>query len=156
MNKNEISIFRILKRKVCFLYVGGLQVPFQTMAYTKAMNEYDQKIIECSYGPRGWQFLRVRTDKSLPNSLKTARGTYLLVYTEITVFIFNEIYLNMIINDAALLKLSMICMWSSIAVIKSIQNCVEKDFLLEFIASPEYHVANNVPVEATSSRQQAK
>lgn len=63
-----------MKRKVCFLYVGGMQLPFQTMAYTKAMNEYDQKIIECAFGPRGWQFLRVRTDKSLPNSLKTAKG----------------------------------------------------------------------------------
>ncbi|XP_064597086.1 LOW QUALITY PROTEIN: mRNA-capping enzyme-like [Liolophura sinensis] len=56
------------------LFVGGLDQPFSEMKVTKDMKELENKIIECSWDGKTWQFMRVRTDKSFPNSYTTAKG----------------------------------------------------------------------------------
>lgn len=72
----------MLRKKIGHLYVGGHDVPFDSMDVSKSMAELDNKIIECRYEMNGmtgkWVFMRQRTDKSFPNSFKTAQGT--LVY----------------------------------------------------------------------------
>lgn len=67
-------IGRVVKRKLCFLYVGGLDRAYDKMAYTRSLADFNNKIVECAASKMGWQFLRVRTDKCMPNSLSTAEG----------------------------------------------------------------------------------
>lgn len=45
------------------------------MKYTKALKDLNGKIVECKYENNQWKFMRERTDKSYPNSIKTAQGT---------------------------------------------------------------------------------
>lgn len=59
---------------MCLLYVGQMDTPFAAMKYTSAMRELDGKIIECKFEDDQWKFMRVRTDKSYPNSYNTAKG----------------------------------------------------------------------------------
>ncbi|KAK6036375.1 mRNA capping enzyme protein [Cooperia oncophora] len=47
-----------------------------TMKATKKLLPYDNKIIECTFENGQWVFMRERTDKSLPNSLKTAQAVF--------------------------------------------------------------------------------
>ncbi|XP_046441142.1 mRNA-capping enzyme-like [Daphnia pulex] len=69
----------MLRKRIGNLYVGGKNdTPFATMKATKEMVPLDNKIIECRYekmnngGEGKWVFMRVRTDKSFPNSYHTA------------------------------------------------------------------------------------
>lgn len=62
----------VLKRKICQLFVGGLELPFALMPYTKAMKDLNNQIIECKFENNRWVFMRQRTDKSYPNSYNTA------------------------------------------------------------------------------------
>lgn len=63
----------MLKTKICNLFVGGHDPPFAQMKYTKALKDLDNKIIECTVNKLGqWEFMRERTDKTLPNSYNTA------------------------------------------------------------------------------------
>lgn len=64
----------MLRKQVGTLYVGGHDHPFDQMKVTRELKQYDNKIIECSYdmNTRQWLFMRERTDKSFPNSYKTA------------------------------------------------------------------------------------
>lgn len=62
----------LLPRKIGQLFVGGLDRPFSFMKATRALREFDQKIIECKLEQGQWVFMRERTDKSLPNAYKTA------------------------------------------------------------------------------------
>lgn len=57
-----------------YLYVGGLDAPFAQIKVSKQLKEYDNKIIECKFENNQWVFMRERTDKSFPNSYKTAIG----------------------------------------------------------------------------------
>lgn len=57
-----------LPEKQAVLFVNGLEKPFATMPYSKDLNKYDNKIIECSYRGHQWHFHRERTDKSFPNA----------------------------------------------------------------------------------------
>lgn len=68
--------FRILTKKIGLLYVGGLEQPFDKIKLTKTLRELDTKIIECKYENNAWVFMRERTDKSYPNSYKTAQSNY--------------------------------------------------------------------------------
>lgn len=53
--------------------MGGHEPPFAQMKYTKALKELDNKIVECTTNAQGqWEFMRERTDKTLPNSYNTA------------------------------------------------------------------------------------
>ncbi|CAJ0956615.1 unnamed protein product, partial [Mesorhabditis belari] len=55
------------------LYVQHYDQAFANIKATKALQPYDGKIIECTRNERKeWVFMRERTDKSLPNSYKTA------------------------------------------------------------------------------------
>lgn len=63
----------IVPKKVGVLFVGGHDAPFDKIAVSRTLKELDNKIIECTVNKQGqWVFLRERTDKTLPNSYKTA------------------------------------------------------------------------------------
>jgi mRNA-capping enzyme len=62
----------ILKSKVGYLYVGGMDRPFAQMRVNKTLKELNNKIVECKYQDNQWIFMRERTDKSFPNSYNTA------------------------------------------------------------------------------------
>ena len=47
---------------------------FPVFQYTKDLKELDGKIIECAWDGKQWIYMRQRTDKSFPNSIKTAEG----------------------------------------------------------------------------------
>lgn len=73
----------MLPEKIGELYVGGHDVPFSTMKAKRELQGLDNKIIECRWeflpavsGQLNgrWVFMRERTDKSFPNSFKTASG----------------------------------------------------------------------------------
>ncbi|CAJ0586431.1 unnamed protein product, partial [Mesorhabditis spiculigera] len=62
-----------LARHDGLLYVQNSSAPFAVMKATKALLPYDGKIIECRVNEGNqWEFMRERTDKSLPNSFRTA------------------------------------------------------------------------------------
>ncbi|GMT11423.1 hypothetical protein PFISCL1PPCAC_2720 [Pristionchus fissidentatus] len=61
-----------LPQHVGFLYVQHSNEHVDTMKATRSLLPYDNKIIECRRESNQWVFMRERTDKSLPNSLKTA------------------------------------------------------------------------------------
>uniref|UniRef100_A0A158P8V7 mRNA-capping enzyme n=1 Tax=Angiostrongylus cantonensis TaxID=6313 RepID=A0A158P8V7_ANGCA len=68
-----------LPQHIGYLYVQNSNEPMATMKATKKLLPYDNKIIECTFEVRlngQWIFMRERTDKSLPNSLKTAQAVY--------------------------------------------------------------------------------
>lgn len=67
--------FRILRKKVCFLYVGNNEL-FAKMKYTKTLKDFDNKIVECKYANHQWEFMRERTDKTFPNSVNTAKAVW--------------------------------------------------------------------------------
>ncbi|XP_037938314.1 mRNA-capping enzyme-like [Teleopsis dalmanni] len=83
----------ILPRKVGLLFVGGQDHPFGKMNVTKVMKDLDNKIIECTANSIGqWEFMRERTDKTLPNSYKTACAVIESIRTPVT----KDILLNFI------------------------------------------------------------
>ncbi|EYC05020.1 hypothetical protein Y032_0084g1735 [Ancylostoma ceylanicum] len=65
-----------LPQHIGYLYVQHANEPMATMKATKKLLPYDNKIIECTFDNGQWIFMRERTDKSLPNSLKTAHAVY--------------------------------------------------------------------------------
>ncbi|KAE9414727.1 hypothetical protein Angca_002783 [Angiostrongylus cantonensis] len=65
-----------LPQHIGYLYVQNSNEPMATMKATKKLLPYDNKIIECTFENGQWIFMRERTDKSLPNSLKTAQAVY--------------------------------------------------------------------------------
>jgi mRNA-capping enzyme len=64
----------MLKESVGQLWVGGYQKPFSLMdlKHNKEARNHNGRIVECSWSPQGWTFLRIREDKSFPNSYTTA------------------------------------------------------------------------------------
>lgn len=62
----------ILSRKIGQLYVGGLNVPYGVIKFTKQIKDMNNSIIECKFENGQWVFMRERTDKSFPNSVNTA------------------------------------------------------------------------------------
>lgn len=83
----------ILPRKVGHLFVGGWDVPYSQMKITKQIKDLNNAIIECKLENGQWVFMRVRADKSFPNSKRTAdavfesirrpvKTSYLLEYIE--------------------------------------------------------------------------
>jgi mRNA-capping enzyme len=61
-----------LPEKIGELYVLGYDKPFSQIKVNKHLGKLHQKIIECSWGPQGWEFMRERLDKSYPNHYTTA------------------------------------------------------------------------------------
>ncbi|VDM98665.1 unnamed protein product [Thelazia callipaeda] len=78
--------FQLRIRRVCkagelpeyigFLHVQHQSEPMAQMKATKKLLPYDNKIIECTFKNGKWEFMRERTDKSLPNSCRTAKAVY--------------------------------------------------------------------------------
>ncbi|MCP9259796.1 mRNA-capping enzyme [Dirofilaria immitis] len=65
-----------LPEHIGFLFVQNQPEPMAQMKATKKLLPYDNKIIECTFKDGKWEFMRERTDKSLPNSSKTAKAVY--------------------------------------------------------------------------------
>ncbi|PAV67098.1 hypothetical protein WR25_24634 isoform B [Diploscapter pachys] len=61
-----------------YLYVQGSHEPISEMKVTKSLQPYDGRIIECRWNnmTRSWEFMRERTDKSLPNAKSTAMAVW--------------------------------------------------------------------------------
>ncbi|KAL2720626.1 mRNA-capping enzyme [Vespula squamosa] len=74
----------ILPRKVGHLFVGGLDVPYSQMKITKQIKDLNNAIIECKVENGQWVFMRVRTDKSFPNSVRTANSVFESIRRPIT------------------------------------------------------------------------
>ncbi|KAG8225127.1 hypothetical protein J437_LFUL006150 [Ladona fulva] len=74
----------ILPRKVGHLYVGGRDFPIDTIKVTKALKDLNGKIVECKYQDKQWVFMRERTDKSFPNSYKTAQAVWNSIVDPVT------------------------------------------------------------------------
>lgn len=64
----------ILPRKIGHLYVGGLTTPFGRIKVTKQIKGFNNAIVECKFENGQWVFMRIRTDKSFPNSVNTAQS----------------------------------------------------------------------------------
>jgi mRNA-capping enzyme len=68
------------------LFAGRHSMPFVKIKATKEFRENDSKIVECTwdYDRRTWKFMRVRTDKSFPNSMETACAVFETIKTPLT------------------------------------------------------------------------
>ena len=68
----------MLPKRICGLYVGGMDTPMFIMKWTKSLMQYNGKIIECLFDSdnKEWVFMRERTDKSFPNSYATADSVW--------------------------------------------------------------------------------
>ncbi|VDD90364.1 unnamed protein product [Enterobius vermicularis] len=73
-----------LPEYVGYLYVQHEKDPVDKMKVTKKLLPYDNKIIECRYVNNKWEFMRERTDKSLPNSKATAVSVFNTIRNPIT------------------------------------------------------------------------
>lgn len=56
------------------LFVGGQMHQFAQIRVTNELKKYHNRIIECrfNFNKGAWEFMRERTDKSYPNSIRTA------------------------------------------------------------------------------------
>lgn len=94
----------MVTKKVGQLYVGGLNVPFDIIKITKSIKDLNNKIIECKYENRQWVFMRERTDKSFPNSLKTAQAVCQSILEPVTSsFLIDFIENHRFIDDSDLM-----------------------------------------------------
>ncbi|XP_055842507.1 mRNA-capping enzyme [Episyrphus balteatus] len=65
----------MIASKVGLLYAGGMDdQSYAQMKYTKDLKDLNGKIVECTVKNGQWTFLRERTDKTHPNSFKTANS----------------------------------------------------------------------------------
>ncbi|XP_034934473.1 mRNA-capping enzyme-like [Chelonus insularis] len=71
-------------KKIGHLYVEGLEEPFGFIKITKQIQQFDNKIIECTYNNGTWLFMRERTDKFFPNSFITVRSVLNSIIRPIT------------------------------------------------------------------------
>ena len=81
----KLQIFKderpgMLSKPQGHLFVGGNQAPAAVIKLTKELKQLNNKIVECKYDSMNqqWVFMRERTDKSFPNSAKTAEGTWII------------------------------------------------------------------------------
>jgi len=79
----KLKIFKddrpgMLATSVGQLFVGGNPNPAAEIKLTKELRGLNGKIVECKLDPttRQWVFMRERTDKSFPNSEKTAKAVF--------------------------------------------------------------------------------
>jgi mRNA-capping enzyme len=93
----EIDRPGMLKEKVGQLWVGGYQVPFSQidLKRNKEARNYNGRIVECSWSPHGWTFLRLREDKSFPNSYTTAASVCSSIKEPVT----RDILLRVVENE---------------------------------------------------------
>jgi mRNA-capping enzyme len=63
-----------LPEKKAYLFLNRMDTPFATIPYFPNLQEYDNKIISCSYKDSQWHVYRLRDDRLCPNSEKTAEN----------------------------------------------------------------------------------
>ncbi|XP_065062618.1 mRNA-capping enzyme-like [Rhopilema esculentum] len=61
-----------LPERIGALCVQSLEVPFATIKVTPELRHFDKRIIECCWTGKEWKFMRLREDKSFPNTYNTA------------------------------------------------------------------------------------
>lgn len=68
------------------LYVLNQDRPFGEIRVNSELRKYNDRIIECRFNmeKRCWEFMRERTDKSLPNALRTANNVFESICNPIT------------------------------------------------------------------------
>ena len=68
----------MVSKSIGSLFVGGHNYPMGEIKLNQVLRQLNNKIIECKwdYNNRCWSFMRERTDKSFPNSYRTAIGGY--------------------------------------------------------------------------------
>jgi mRNA-capping enzyme len=71
---NKSSRTSTLLEKEAHLFLNHMDRPFATMPYSPTLQQYDNKIISCSYENDQWHFYRLRDDRPFPNSEKSARN----------------------------------------------------------------------------------
>lgn len=71
-------------KKIGNLYVEQLNEPYGQINITKAIENLNNKIIECYYMNNQWFFLRERTDKSLANSYIVAQKIFISIRDPVT------------------------------------------------------------------------
>jgi hypothetical protein len=54
------------------------------MPYLPTLQEYDNKIISCSYENGQWHFYRLRDDRPCPNSKQSAKGVIDAIQRQVT------------------------------------------------------------------------
>ena len=60
--------------KVAELFLNHKSTPFDTMPYSPSLQEYDNKVISCSYKDGQWNFHRLRVDRPFANSVQSAQA----------------------------------------------------------------------------------
>ena len=80
----EVNKPGMLKEKVCKLYVGGMDPPYAQIPATKKTRDLHRRIVECVWRGGKWDILRVREDKSFPNSYETARNVVYSIQHPVT------------------------------------------------------------------------
>ncbi|CAF1615293.1 unnamed protein product [Rotaria magnacalcarata] len=71
VNSSKISG---LPEKNADLFLNHENDPYATMRYLPNLEQYDNKIISCSYKDSQWHFHRLRDDRPCPNSKQTAKS----------------------------------------------------------------------------------
>lgn len=67
---------------------------FNTMAKYTDLASYQGKIVECSYGDVGWKIVKIRTDKTYPNNMRTFRRTLINIKEDIQSCEFQRLYMQ--------------------------------------------------------------
>ncbi len=73
-----------LPEKKAHLFVNKMNNPFATMRYSHNLQEYNNKIISCSYKDNQWVFHRLRDDRPFPNSQKAAMDVMYVLQRPVT------------------------------------------------------------------------
>lgn len=73
-----------LKQKIGKLFVGGMETPFASVKATKKIRDLHRKIVECVWKNNTWEVLRIREDKSFPNSFNTAQSVCYSIQNPVT------------------------------------------------------------------------
>ncbi len=70
--------------KEAHLFLNHMDRSFATMPYLPTLQEYDNKIISCSYENGQWHFYRLRDDRPCPNSKQSAKGVIDAIQKQVT------------------------------------------------------------------------
>lgn len=123
-------IFRYLPKSIGGLYVGSgkRQSYMAEIKLNHTLRQLHNKIIECKwdYDQECWSFMRERTDKSFPNAYNTAKGRKFQKHG----MIFSKIFYCIIIF---------------LGVIKSINEPVTEDILLDAVNQAAYNFPQKKP-----------
>ena len=66
----------MLSERVGELHVLGYDFPYSRIKINKTLSGMHNKIIECRWHEDKWDYMRERIDKTMPNHISTAMGSY--------------------------------------------------------------------------------